>query len=122
MDIAYAIAGEGEPVIHLPYHHNEVVTRWAGPWYPLMAESFRFLHYDSRGQGMSTRGLRQDPTVDDYRRDLEAIIEASGFERFALLGYGGFGYVAMRYAVENPERVSALVMICSSVSFKAWTR
>ncbi|HEY7270082.1 MAG TPA: alpha/beta fold hydrolase [Dehalococcoidia bacterium] len=123
INLAYAVAGQGEPVIHLPYHHNEVVRRWTGPFgYPTIAENFRFLHYDSRGQGLSTRGLPQQPVLDDYRCDLDTIIEASGFERFALLGYGGFGYLAMRYALDHPERVSALVMICSSVSFQAWTR
>ena len=51
ISLAYAVAGEGEPAIHLPYHHNEVVQRGNSWSYRLMAEAFRFLHYDSRGQG-----------------------------------------------------------------------
>jgi pimeloyl-ACP methyl ester carboxylesterase/DNA-binding CsgD family transcriptional regulator len=123
MSLAYFVEGDGEPVIHMPFHHNQVIHRWNGPpWFRTLADHFQMIHYDSRGQGLSTRPLSQDPTVEDYRCDLETIIEASGLKRFALAGYGGFGYVAMRYAVDHPERVRALVMICSSVSFKAWTR
>lgn len=124
MQIAYAIAGEGEQaVLHLPFHHNHVLSRWSGPsWFRGMAEHFRVVHYDSRGQGMSTRDLAEDPTIDDYRCDLDTVLDATGLEKFALVAYGGFGHIALRYAVENPDRVTGLVLICSCASFRAWTR
>ena len=122
MSIAYAIAGEGEQIVHLPFHHNHVSRRWSGPsWFRGMAEHFEVVHYDSRGQGLSTRGLTTAVTMDDYRCDLDSVIGASGFERFALVAYGGFGHVAIRYAVDHPERVTALVLICSCESFDAWS-
>jgi pimeloyl-ACP methyl ester carboxylesterase/DNA-binding CsgD family transcriptional regulator len=121
--LAYAIAGEGMPVIHMPFHHSHVALRWERLlWVRGLAEHFNVLYYDSRGQGLSTLGLAEDPTLDDYRCDLETMVRASGFERFALVAYGGFGHIAMRYAVENPERVSALALICSCESFASWTR
>lgn len=122
LSIAYAIAGTGRPVIELPFHHNHVSLRWNGPlWFRGLAEHFRVLHYDSRGQGLSTRGLTETPTMADYRCDLESVIAVSGFEQFALVAYGGFGHVAIRYAVEHPEQVTALVLICSSESFNPWS-
>jgi DNA-binding CsgD family transcriptional regulator len=59
--------------------------------------------------------------MDDYRCDLESIIYASRFEKFALTAYGGFGHVAIQYAVDHPERVTALILICSCESFEAWS-
>ena len=124
MHVAYATVGGGEQsVLLLPFHHNHVLARWRGPtWFSGMADHFHVVHYDSRGQGLSTRDLAKDPTIEDYRCDMETVIRASGLEQFALVAYGGFGHVALRYAVENPERVTALVLICSCASFKAWTR
>ena len=122
--LAYATAGAGEQsVLLLPFHHNHVLLRWHGPtWFSGLAEHFRAVHYDSRGQGLSTRGLTVDPTMEDYRCDMETVIGAAGLDRFAMVAYGGFGHVALRYAVDNPERVTALVLVCSCASFKAWTR
>jgi pimeloyl-ACP methyl ester carboxylesterase len=122
MQLAYAIAGEGDVVIQAPFHFNHVLRRWSGPlWFRGVAEHFRVVHYDSRGQGLSTRGIPGDLTVHDYRKDLETIIDAVGADKFALMAYGGFGQVVARYAADHPERVTALIMICSSESFEGWS-
>ena len=42
--------------------------------------------------------------------DLEAIVDATGFERFALLGMSGGSSVAMAYAARHPERVTRLIL------------
>ena len=42
--------------------------------------------------------------------DLEAILAATGFEQFALLGMSGGSAVAMAYAAAHPERVSRLIL------------
>jgi pimeloyl-ACP methyl ester carboxylesterase/DNA-binding CsgD family transcriptional regulator len=120
-DIAYLVGGEGPPLVFMPFHFNQIQRRWRGPWYARgLAECRQVYLYDSRGQGFSSCGLRRDPTVDDYLRDLEAVIEANGLQRFALVAYGGFAHVAIRYTVEHPESVHALVLICTSESFAAW--
>ena len=67
------------------------------------------VRYDERGFGLS------DWTVDDFSlaarlADLEAVVAASGLERFALLGMSGGSAVAMAYAIAHPERVSRLIL------------
>jgi pimeloyl-ACP methyl ester carboxylesterase len=122
LNLAYAVAGEGENVVNLPFHFNHVARRWSGPqWFRGVAEHFRVVHYDSRGQGLSARNIPGQVTTKDYLTDLETVIEAAGFDRFALMAYGGFGHVAVRYAAEHPERVTALILICSAESFEAWS-
>ncbi|HLF78997.1 MAG TPA: alpha/beta fold hydrolase [Dehalococcoidia bacterium] len=123
INLAYAVAGEGQQVVNLPWHFNDLLGRWSGP--PIfrgMAEHYRVLHYDGRGQGLSTRGMTRDLTTADLHLDLDTVLKASGFDRFAFVAYGGLGHVALRYAVEHPERVTALVLICSSESFDAWSQ
>ena len=56
-----------------------------------------------------------DWNVDDFSLearlgDLEAILAATGLDRFALLGMSGGSAVAMAYAIAHPERVSRLVL------------
>ena len=66
---------------------------------------------DHRGYGASeakvadaTRGLR------DYSDDLDALIQALGWQRFHLLGWSLGGNVAMQYSVDHPERVQTLTL------------
>jgi DNA-binding CsgD family transcriptional regulator len=122
VSIAYCEAGQGFPFVLLPFHHNHVQRRWTATDYYLhtFAQRFRLIHYDSRGQGLSTRRLAQPPSPLDFDRDLEAVLERTQPDKFILGAYGGFGHVAMRYAAAHPERVHALVLFCSSVSFSAW--
>ncbi len=118
--LAYAIRGTGLPVIFLPFHFSGLDFRWNMAWLGEVSQHACVAAYDGRGQGLSTRNLDRDLAVADFRRDLETVIEAVGFQRFVLAAYGGFGHVAVRYAVENPERVHALVLICTAESFSAY--
>jgi DNA-binding CsgD family transcriptional regulator/pimeloyl-ACP methyl ester carboxylesterase len=123
MNIAFIEAGEGPPVLILPFHSSHVERRWAAPgpgWTRGLAETNRMITYDSRGQGLSTRQLETTPTLDDYGSDMEAVMKTAGIEHSVLVAYGGFGHVAVAYAVEHPERVDALALICTSESFSAW--
>jgi len=60
------------------------------------------------------------PTLQDYRCDMEAVMNAVGIEHAVMVAYGGFAHMAVAYAVEQPERVDALVLICTCESFSAW--
>lgn len=123
MNIAFIEAGEGVPVLILPFHSSHVERRWAAPglgWTRGLAETNRVTTYDSRGQGLSTRNLETASSLQDYRRDMEAVMKAAAIEHSVLVAYGGFAHVAVAYAVEHPERVDALVLICTCESFSAW--
>jgi pimeloyl-ACP methyl ester carboxylesterase/DNA-binding CsgD family transcriptional regulator len=83
-------------------------------------EGNRFISFDARGQGLSTRGLPADISVQHYVEDLAAVLDHIGLERFILFGQGFGGHVAARYAAVHPERVWAMVLATVTVETRAW--
>lgn len=76
----------------------------------LARRGFDVTAFDHRGHGRSDgrRGaLRRD---DDLVDDLDAVVESTGREPVLLVGHSMGGLVALRYALEHPERVRALVL------------
>lgn len=120
-DIAFTVCGEGEPFVFLPTWTNHARQTWAstfiGGLLEDLAQRYRLVNYDARGMGMSTRGLPPDLTLDMYFSDLEAILDRLGIRRFVLLGSHSFALLAAHYAARYPERVSALILNNTGVSW-----
>ncbi|HZD63095.1 MAG TPA: alpha/beta hydrolase [Xanthobacteraceae bacterium] len=67
------------------------------------------MRYDARGNGLSDWEV-EDISFEAYARDLESVVEATGIDRFALLGISQGCAVSIAYAVRYPQRVSHLVL------------
>ena len=111
--LAWAIHGSGPPLVVVSCWLSHLQYDWQSPVWRHFLEDLGVIatvvRYDERGFGMS------DWTVKDFSLearvdDLEAIIAATGLERFALLGMSGGSGVAMAYAIAHPERVSRLIL------------
>jgi pimeloyl-ACP methyl ester carboxylesterase len=74
-----------------------------------MSDRFRVLALDQRGHGETEWADAYGP--DLLLADLEAVVEALGLQRLALLGYSFGGAVACTYAARHPERVQRLVLV-----------
>jgi pimeloyl-ACP methyl ester carboxylesterase/DNA-binding CsgD family transcriptional regulator len=74
-----------------------------------LGEAHTVLRYDERGCGLS-EGAAAELSVDTWVGDLEAVIDARGAERFALLGVSQGAAIAVAYAAKHPDRVSDLVL------------
>jgi len=111
--IAYATVGEGPPLIKAANWLNHLEFDWESPiWRHVLRElaSDRTLvRYDERGNGLSDWDA-EDISFDAFVEDLEAVVDAVGVERFALLGISQGCAVSIAYAVRHPERVSHLVL------------
>jgi len=112
--LAYATLGEGPPLVkaanwlsHLDYDRETSVWRH---WLAELSRRFWLLRYDERGCGLSDWEVA-DFSFDAWVRDLEAVVDAAGLDRFVLLGISQRGPVAIAYAVRHPERVSRLVLL-----------
>ena len=67
------------------------------------------IRYDSRGNGLSDWEA-EEISFDAFVRDLEAVVDAAGLERFDLLGISQGCAVSIAYAARHPERVNRLVL------------
>jgi len=117
--LAYAVHGTGPPLIVVSCWLSHLQHDWRSPvWRHFLDDLGRIatmIRYDERGFGLS------DWSVDDFSLearlgDLEAVVAATGHERFALLGMSGGGPVAITYAARHPERVSRLILYGGATS------
>jgi pimeloyl-ACP methyl ester carboxylesterase len=114
--VRYLEQGAGQPLVLL---HAFPVS--ADMWRPQLAAApagWRFIAPDLRGFGGSSRvlgdGARQRPvpatTIDDYARDVLALMEAVGIDSAVIGGLSMGGYVAFALYRLAPRCVRALVL------------
>ena len=108
--LACDVTGAGPAIVCL---HAGVADRrvWAGST-KLLAERFRVYAYDRRGYGTTT----YEPEAFSSAIDLAAVVKATATDRVALIGNSLGGRVALDYTLDNPDRVSALVLIAPAIS------
>jgi len=104
-------AGEGSPIVLL--HGLTATRRYVVMGSRLLERSgHRVIAYDARGHGRSTPA--KDPTAYGYPElagDLESVLDALELPRAGLAGASMGAHTALRFALDNPERVSALAVI-----------
>lgn len=111
--IAFAEIGSGPVLVKGANWLNHLEYDWQSPvWRPFLrslAERYRLIRYDPRGNGLSDWDV-EDISFDAFVRDLESVIDATGLERFPLLGISQGCAVSIAYAIRNPTRVSHLIL------------
>ncbi len=112
--LAHATVGSGKPLIKAANWLNHLELDWESPiWartFQALADHRTFIRYDSRGNGMSDRDVA-DLSFPAFVRDLETVADTVGLPSFPLLGMSQGAAASIAYAVRNPGRVSALILI-----------
>jgi pimeloyl-ACP methyl ester carboxylesterase len=101
-------AGEGSPVLLL---HGLTATRRyvvMGSKY-LERNGYRPVAYDARGHGESSPASSY--TYPGLAADLEAVLDDLGIDSAVVAGASMGAHTAVRFALDEPSRVSALVLI-----------
>jgi len=110
--IAHARHGIGPPLVVVACWLSHLQHDWQSPvWRHFLEELGGFttlVRYDLRGHGLSDWSVR-DFSLDAHLADLEAVVEAEGLERFALMGMSGYSPLALAYAARHPDRLTRLV-------------
>jgi pimeloyl-ACP methyl ester carboxylesterase len=100
----------GRPIV---FHHGTPMS--GTPFAPHVAfaeaNRIRLVSFDRAGYGDSSRNPGR--TVIDVARDVEAIADALGLERFAVWGLSGGGPHALATAAGLPDRVVAVAAAAS---------
>jgi pimeloyl-ACP methyl ester carboxylesterase/DNA-binding CsgD family transcriptional regulator len=111
--IAHARHGIGPPLVAVACWLSHLQHDWQSPvWRHFLADIGQFttlIRYDIRGHGLSDWSV-EDYSLDALLSDLEAVVEAEGLDRFALMGMSGYSPVAIAYALRHPGRVTRLVL------------
>ena len=117
VNIAYWSLGDGPALVclgdapsshvRLEWHIDEVRS-----WYEALARQRQLVRFDARGGGLSDRDV-EEFSLEAFHRDLDAVVDTLGLQRFALFAFIDSGPVAISYAARNPDRVSHLILWCT---------
>lgn len=111
--LAYAIHGSGPPLVKAANWVTHLEFDWHSPlwrhWWEELGRRHTVLRYDERGCGLSDRDP-DEVSPKAFVGDLEAVLDAAGFDSFVLLGISQGGGVAIEYAAKHPDRVKDMVL------------
>ena len=114
VQLAYARIGQGPPLVKTGHWMTHLEFDFVNPiWrhlYRDLSRDHAFYRYDARGNGLSDRDV-PDVKFENFVDDLEAVVDAAGIKRFALLGISQGCAVSIAYAVRHPERVSRMILL-----------
>ena len=108
-ELAFEEQGSGEPVFLFIHGWQADRTVWRDVAAALGAGAHVLLP-DARGSGES-QSARGPYGLERFAADLRELIEARGLGPVVLAGHSMGATVAMRFAVDNPDLVRALVLI-----------
>jgi 3-oxoadipate enol-lactonase len=106
--------GDGVPLVlmHPGWGDSAIWDRLIGR----LAGRYRLIRYDARGYGRSPAPAAPFTQFGD----LTAVLDHLGVDRAALVAHSGSGGPASCLAVEQPDRVSALILIAPGVEDYPW--
>jgi pimeloyl-ACP methyl ester carboxylesterase/DNA-binding CsgD family transcriptional regulator len=119
--IAFMTAGQGEPLFWLPHFlASHVELEWEFPQryiFATLSHRLQVVRLDTRGLGLSDRDV-DDVSLEARMRDVTAVADRLGAQRFSLVGVQGGGNLAATYAATHPGRVSRLVLLNWAPNFR----
>ncbi|WP_229075323.1 alpha/beta fold hydrolase [Actinoplanes sp. DH11] len=110
MPLAHDVTGSGPAVLLL---HSTVCDRrmWDPQIPALTAAGYRVVRCDLRGYGESP--VPAEPWDDTT--DVTDLLADLAIDRTAVIGSSGGGQVAIEFAARTPDRVTALVLLCTAL-------
>ena len=107
---AWALHGSG-PALALIHGFglNRAMWQWQ---LPALAPHFRVLTYDLLGHGESAPPAGT-PDLAMFSGQLRRLMDRCGIERAAVAGFSLGGMIARRFALDHPDRLSALAILHS---------
>lgn len=109
MRLHYTLTGSGPLTIVLTHGLAAGEAIWSAQ-VAALAPYYRVLTWDLRGHGRSAP-VPAPCTIADLAADLRAVLEDAGVARAVILGHSAGGVVAMRFALDAPERTAGLVLV-----------
>jgi len=107
----YEVLGNGEPLVLV---HAGIADRrmWDGQL-GAFAEEHRVIRYDMRGSG---RSVTSEGAPFSHHDDLRGVLDSLGIERANFVGCSIGAKTVIDFALDQPWRARALVLVCPCVS------
>jgi proline iminopeptidase len=107
LHLYYHVLGDGAETVIIPN------ANWLAELVHPLAEGRRLILYDPRSRGRSSAVTDgRHLSLEEDVADLEAVRRYFGLEKVSLLGASYHAAVAALYALENPERVDRVLLVC----------
>ncbi|MGL6111493.1 MAG: adenylate/guanylate cyclase domain-containing protein, partial [Rubrivivax sp.] len=121
LSIAYQVFGNGaQDLVIVPGIVSHLEANWQMAGYaPLMqrlAQHFRVVVFDKRGQGLSDR-FEGVPTLEQRMDDVRAVMQAAGSARAVLFATSEGGALGGLFTASHPALVERLVLMNSMARF-----
>lgn len=125
LNIAYQVAGEGPAdLVFVPGVASHLEHQWDEPlqaaFFHRLASFSRLIRFDKRGAGLSDR-VEHMPTIEERMDDVQAVMDAAGSERAAILTLSEGGPMGIVFAATYPDRTSKLIL-WNTFARLAWTQ
>ena len=106
IEMAYKVFGQGQPIIiiHGLYGMSD---NWL-PFAKRVQSQYRVYLVDVRNHGSSPH--TETHTYEDICSDILLFLKNHNIEKATLMGHSMGGKAAMLFALQNPERVSSLII------------
>jgi pimeloyl-ACP methyl ester carboxylesterase len=117
IELYYEIHGEGEPLVLI--HGGLTTIGEMQAWLPPLAATRRVIAVEMQGHGHTADTGRPlgFPALAD---DIVALLDHLAIERADVVGHSFGGAVALRVAIQSPERVRRLVVVSSPYARACW--
>ncbi len=112
ISIHYELAGAGPRLLFISGTGGDLRVRPNVLDGPLVGD-FEVLTYDQRGLGQTDKPSGPY-SMADYADDAAALLELLGWGKVLVMGVSFGGMVAQELVLRHPQRVSALVLACTS--------
>lgn len=116
-DFYMEVSGTGDPLVLL-HGFGWDSSAWDDQ-FDAFADHFTVIRYDLRGFG---RSVPEVPEPYSHHDDLAAVIQHLGFRSVHLLGHSLGGYVALDFALANPESTASLVLADPAIGGYQWSQ
>ncbi len=110
VELHYEVSGEGPPVLFIQ-GVGVAGSGWEAQTSVLAAE-FQTLRFDNRGLGRSVR-IQGPVSIEAMADDASALLNAVGWESAHIVGHSMGGVIAQQLALNQPERVRSLALLCT---------
>jgi class 3 adenylate cyclase len=115
--LGYQVTGTGPPVVLVADWFSHIDAMWTWPPYAhalrRLASFCRLIVFDKRGVGLSDPVIERLPALEEWQRDIRAVLDDLQIERASLIGVGAAGPMCVSFAAGQPERLDKLVLVNS---------